>query len=303
MPRHSGLIAAALTPFNRDGSINVSPITAVVDQLIREGIQGLYVCGSTGEGISLTTDERKSIAEAYVSAAAGRIPVMIQVGHNSLRESKGLAEHASLIGADVISATCPSYFKVADIDTLVACMQEIASAGAKLPFYYYHIPALTGSNLDMANFLAVANTQIPNLAGLKFTTPELHIYQACQNVVEGKFEIFWGTDEMLLAGLATGAKAAIGSTYNIAAPLYNQMIAAFDAGNLELARQLQLKSVEMIEVAKRYPFHSAVKHIMTLRGLPELGDCRLPLPSLTTEQKSTLESNLKSIGYFEWSVA
>lgn len=300
MQRNSGLIAAGLTPFHADGSINVEPIGSVIEHLIKEGINGLYVCGSTGEGISLTTAERKEIAQAYVSASAGRIPVMIQVGHNSLRESQQLADHACQIGAQVISATCPSYFKIGDIGTLVACMHEIASAGASLPFYYYHIPALTGSNLDMPSFLSEAKEEIPNLAGLKFTTPELHVFQSCQQVANRKFEIFWGTDEMLLAGLATGAEAAIGSTYNIATSLYNKIISAFKAGDLAKARQLQMKSVEMIEVAKRFPFHAAVKHIMRLQGLPDLGPCRLPLQSMSADQKSALERELKAINFFEW---
>ena len=300
MPRYSGLVAAAITPFHHDGAINTDPIAQIVDQLIEEGIQGLYVCGSTGEGISLTSDERKEVASAYVAAAYGRIPVMIQVGHNSLRESQKLAEHACQIGAQVISATCPSYFKVSDVDTLVECMHKIASAGENLPFYYYHIPALTGSNLDMPSFLTSASKSIENLAGLKFTTPELHVFQACQNVANKQFEIFWGTDEMLLAGLATGAEAAIGSTYNIAAPLYARVINAFKSGDLASAREAQLHSVEMIEVAKKYPFHAAVKHIMSLRGHANLGPCRPPLHSLKSGQAKQLEQELKDIGYFDW---
>lgn len=300
--RHQGLIAAALTPMSPDGSINEAVVAPMVDQLISEGVRGLYVCGSTGEGVSLTTAERKLVAEAFVSAAAGRIPVFVQVGHNSLRDAADLAQHAASIGADNISATCPSYFKVGSIEVLVDCMWEIANAAPNTPFYYYHIPSLTGNQLSMPKFLQLASERISNLAGIKYTTPELHIFQQCQRVQDSQFEIFWGTDEMLLPALASGAKAAIGSTYNIAAPMYNRIIDAFEAGEIETARNLQAVIVDMIAVILDYPFHAAMKNVMRLRGL-ELGSCRLPQVALTAEQCNALESRLRAIGYFEWSQA
>ena len=174
-----GLIAATYTPLHRDGSLNLDPIPGMVDHLLESGVSGLYVCGSTGEGVSLTSDERRSVAEAFTAAANKRVPVVVQVGHNSVAEARGLAAHAQEIGADVISATCPSYFKVGNISALVDCMSEVASGAPELPFYYYHIPILTGSTIDMAGFLRQASERIPNLHGLKYTAPLLHEYQAC----------------------------------------------------------------------------------------------------------------------------
>ena len=142
--RLDGLVAATYTPLDDDGTVNASVAGPIVEHLLGSGINGLYVCGSTGEGMSLSSDERRAVAKAYVQAADGRVPVIIQVGHNSLSEARHLAEHAQEIGADVLSATCPSYFKVSDVTTLVDCMAEVASAAPELPFYYYHIPALTG---------------------------------------------------------------------------------------------------------------------------------------------------------------
>lgn len=298
--RHHGLIAAALTPLAQDGSFNDKAVVPMVDRLISEGVRGLYVCGSTGEGVSLTTAERKSVAEAFVSAAAGRIPVFVQVGHNSLRDAADLAQHAASIGADNISATCPNYFKVGSIEVLVDCMLEIANAAPDRPFYYYHIPSLTGNQLSMPKFLHLASERIPNLAGIKYTTPELHVFEQCQRVLGSRFEIFWGTDEMLLPALAGGAKAAIGSTYNIAATLYNRIIDAFAAGEIDAAREMQALVIDMIAVLLDYPFHAAMKHVMRLRGM-ELGPCRLPQVALTEEQADALEARLRKIGYFDWS--
>nr|WP_233148412.1 dihydrodipicolinate synthase family protein [Rhodopirellula sp. MGV] len=297
--RLSGLIAAACTPFDSTGQINTEPIPSLVDHLIGCGTQGLYVCGSTGEGISLSTDERMRVAEAYVAAAKSRVPVLIQVGHNSTAEARRLAQHAAQIGADAISATCPSYFKVTDASTLAACMADIASA-ADLPFYYYHIPSLTGSAIDMPEFLGVAGSSIPTLVGLKYTDTKLFEFQACLELDDRRFDVVWGCDEMLLGALATGTQAAIGSTYNIAAPLYRQIIEATEQGDLVVARKLQSCAVGMVRVMCRYPFHAALKAVLGRQGFP-IGACRLPLRNLSAQQETSLFADLDAIGFFDWS--
>ncbi|MBT5020303.1 dihydrodipicolinate synthase family protein [Planctomicrobium sp.] len=298
--RLQGLIAATYTPLNDNGSVNVSPIPAIVDLLISQGVNGLYVCGSTGEGMSLTSDERRQVSEAYVKAAKGRVPVIVQVGHNSLAESRELARHAQEIGVDVTSATCPSYFKVGDVETLINCMAEVASGAPDLPFYYYHIPALTGSTLDMVKFLELAGERIPNLAGLKYTDTKLFEFQECLELNDGQFDVVWGCDEMLLGALATGSRAAIGSTYNVAAPLYQRIIDAFESGQIDEARRGQAMSVKMIRTINQFPFHSAMKAILGMQGI-SMGDCRLPQGRLTDEAVSKLKVELESIGFFDWS--
>ena len=135
--RREGLIAATYTPLRSNGSLNLDRVPPLVEHLLGDGVGGLYVCGSTGEGVSLTGDERRAVAEAYTAAAAGRVAVIVQVGHNSLAEARSLAEHAQQIGADAISATCPSYFKISTAELLVDCMAEAAAGAPDLPFYYY----------------------------------------------------------------------------------------------------------------------------------------------------------------------
>jgi N-acetylneuraminate lyase len=298
--RLDGLVAATYTPLDDDGTVNASVVGPIVEHLLGSGINGLYVCGSTGEGMSLSSDERKAVAEAYVQAADGRVPVIVQVGHNSLAEARHLAEHAQELGADVLSATCPSYFKVGDVDGLVDCMAEVASGAQDLPFYYYHIPALTGSALDVVEFLKRAGDRIPNLAGLKYTDTKLHEFQECLELDDGRFDVVWGCDEMLLGALATGARGAIGSTYNIAAPLYRRIITAFADGNLNDARRLQSLSVNMIRTLNHFPFHPAMKAVLGMQGF-NVGGCRLPQGSLSGEEVTTLRAELDAIGFFGWS--
>jgi N-acetylneuraminate lyase len=293
------LIAATVTSFDESGEVCTNVIGPMIDRLIESGVDGLYVCGSTGEGMSLTCDERKRVVEATVEAADGRVPVVVQVGHNSLKDARELAEHAALNGAAAISATCPSYFKIGETETLVVSMAEIAKVAPQTPFYYYHIPSLTGSPIDVVEFLRRGGDEIATLAGLKYTDTLLHQFQQCMRLDGGRFNVLWGCDEMLLGALATGAGGAIGSTYNIAAPLYQSLIAAFAAGETGSAQDLQSRSVEMVNVMKGYPFHAALKAIMQMLGMPG-GACRLPLRDLTGDEAKRLRKQLESIGFFEW---
>jgi N-acetylneuraminate lyase len=298
--RLRGLIPATYTPFAADGAIDLDLIPAVVHRLLADGVDGLYVCGSSGEGPSLAVAERKEVAEAYHAAAAGRVPVVVQVGHDSLAEACQLAAHAAKMGAAATSAVCPSYFHVGDVRTVVACCAEIAAAAPRIPFYYYHIPTLTGVAVDMVAVLERAADTIPNFAGAKFTASAVHDYQACVALADGRFDVLYGSDEMLLPALAVGAKGAVGSTYNIAAPLYRRIIEAFDAGRLPEARAEQLRAIRMIRILAKHPFHPAVKAVMAMLGTP-CGGCRLPLESLDSAATASLRRELEAIGFFDWS--
>lgn len=295
----TGLIAAACTPMQSDGQLWLSQIPPLVEHLLASGVEGFYVCGSTGEGISLSREEREQVTEAYVRAIGGRKPVVVQVGHNSLAEAKRLAGHAASVGADSISATCPSYFKVGSEEMLTDCMEEVAAGAPSLPFYYYHIPALTGSPLNMVRFLDLAKDRIGNLVGLKYTDTKLHEFQQCLAYKRGRFDVVWGCDEMMLGALASGATGAIGSTYNIAAPTYLRLMKRFEGGDWTGAREEQLRSIAMIDVMKRYPFHAALKCVLKQLG-HDMGRCRPPQESLTAGQEDQLRADLDAIGFFEW---
>ena len=297
--RLAGLIAATYTPLHEDGTLKLDLVPAMVDFLERAGVAGIYICGSTGEGMSLSGAERRAVAGAYVGAAKGRLKTIVQVGHNSLAEAKQLAAHAQEIGVDAISAAAPSYFKVGSIDNLADCMAQVASGAPALPFYYYHIPALTGVALDMVDFLPLAAERTPNLVGMKYTAPTVFEFQACMELYGARFDCVWGCDEMLLSALAVGARGAIGSTYNIAAPLYRRLMEAFEHGDLAEARRLQSLSIYMIRAINHYPFHPAMKQVLKLLGL-DCGPCRLPLPAVEVSQVESLQRELETLGFFDW---
>ncbi|TWT64553.1 N-acetylneuraminate lyase [Rubinisphaera italica] len=295
----SGLIAATFTPMHHDGTLNTGEIPSMVDHLVKDGIAGMYVLGSTGEGVSLTHDERCTIAEAFVNAADGRLPVIIQCGCESLAQARLLATHAQKIGADAISAVSPVYFKPDSVETLVESMSEIAAGAPDLPFYYYHIPSVTGVNLNMVEFLKLGRDRIPNLRGIKFTSLNVFEFQSCLEFAGDRFEILWGLDEMLLSGLAAGARAAVGSTYNFAAPVYHQLIKAFSEGNLKEARDQQSKSQELVRTFIPFGPRAAQKAIMSMVS-SECGPTRLPVKMLCESQINDLRNNLTKIGFFDW---
>ena len=297
--RLRGLVAATYTPFKPDRTLDLAAVPPLVERLVAEGIDGLYVCGSTGEGVSLSTPERKQVTEAFIAAAADRVPVVVQVGHNSLSEACDLAGHAQAAGADATSAMPPSYFKPGSVAMLVECCAEIAAAAPGLPFYYYHIPVMTGVGLPMVDFLRHAAERIPNLAGLKYTANTLHEYQECVALEGGRFDVLYGFDELLLSALAVGAAGAVGSTFNIAAPLYRCVIDCFARGDIEAAREAQLKAVTMITTIARHPFHPAMKVILGWLGTP-VGRCRPPLPEVSPGDQAALRTALDEIGFFNW---
>ncbi|CAH0128344.1 N-acetylneuraminate lyase [Pedobacter sp. Bi27] len=294
----NGIVAATFAAYQADGSLNLTIIPQLVDKLVADGVAGVYICGTNGEGPNMTVEERMAIAEAYVKAANKRILVLVHVGHTSIHECKKLAAHAAQIGADAFSSVAAFYFKPTSVQNLVDCMAEIASAAPELPFYYYHMPTLTGVGMDMVEFLALGEQKIPNLAGIKYTASTLHEFQACLNYKDGKFEVLSGYDEMLLSALAVGAVGAIGSTYTFAAPVYLEIIKLFRNNDLTAARALQLKVVDFIRCIIKHPSIAAQRAIMKMLGY-DLGDARLPLVPLSSDKFIELKADLTKTGFFE----
>jgi len=287
-PRLQGLIAAVYSPCHRDGTLNLSAIERQAAVLSADGAAGAFVCGTNGEGFSLSTEERMQVAERWRNAISpGSLRLVVHVGHNSLSDATHLAKHAQSIGADAISLTAPNYFRAASVDDLLAFCVPVARAAPALPFYYYEIPALTGVHLSMVEFLDKGGRAMPNLAGLKFSSTDLAVLQECCAFADGRFDLLYGCDEMLLAALGFGVKGAVGSTYNYATPLYLKLIEAFEQGDWKRAREVQLKSVQLVRILQRYGVIASGKTIMSCRGV-ECGPVRPPLRPLSESQRTEL---------------
>lgn len=297
----NGLVVAAHTPFAPDGALNLAAIEKMAAHYLRHKINVVFIGGSTGESHSLTLDERRRQAQRWLEVARGaKLKVVVHVGSNCLTAARELAAHAQSGGAAAISALAPSYFKPRGVDGLVACCAEIAGGAPATPFYFYDIPALTGVNLSMPDFLARGGEKIPNLAGIKWTNADLFSYQLCQRV-PGGFDLPWGNDEYLLAALALGATGGVGSTYGFAAPVYHRLLKAFAAGNLAAARKEQFRSCQLVQTLAGQPsgYLGAAKAVMKMLGV-DVGPARLPNGNLSPKEAAKLRGQLESLGFFDW---
>lgn len=297
--RYRGLVAAPFTPFHPDGSVNLGAIPAYARLLRDNGVSAAFVCGTTGEGLSLTQAERMQVAEGWMKQADSRLRVIVHVGHNCLSDAQELTRHAAKIGAAAVAAFAPSFFKPRDNDELVDWCACIAGAAPGMPFYYYNIPSMTGVNFKVAPFLALAAGRIPSLAGVKYTYEDLDDFEACVNFEDGRYDILFGRDELLMEGWARQAVGAVGSTYNYAAPLYLKIIEHLAAGRPAEARALQDKAIAMIGACASVgvTHQAATKSMMAWHGV-DCGPMRLPVRSITPAQSAELRRKLEAIDYF-----
>ena len=297
--RLKGLIAASFTPMDAEGKVNLPVIGKYADLMAKSGMTGVFVCGTTGESLSLTVEERKNILEQWVKSADGRFKVIAHVGSDSLFESMDLAKHAYGSGADAIAAMAPCFFKPATVKELIAFFAPIAKSAGELPFYYYNMPSMTGVSLPVAEFLVEGKKSIPNLAGTKFTHNNLMEMGECLALNNGEFEVLHGYDEILIAGLVFGAEAGVGSTYNYLSDVYLGIMKAMESGDLETARKLQMRSIEVVKIIIKYGGGvRGGKAIMNLIGI-DCGSCRLPIAPFSDEEYKTLKEDLMKISFFD----
>jgi N-acetylneuraminate lyase len=294
------IIAAPLTGFNSDGSINLDIIPRYAAMLYKNGISGVFVNGTTGEGPSLTFEERKALASHWVESSSKDMRVIVHVGYIDHARSQALAAHAADIGADSIGEIGPPKLKSRNIEALVEYTATTASAAPDLPYYYYHMPSANNLYFSMAEYLVLAEKAIPNLAGIKFTHSDISEFQTCIRYLNGKYDIFFGRDEYLIDGLKAGAQNALGSTYNVITGLYYQLITAYKSGNLETAYRLQSISADTCRILYASgSFGYGLKTLLRRIGL-DLGGMRRPNLNLSQKEVLNLEASLQKAGVISY---
>ena len=294
-----GLIDAPFTPFKENGDVNLEPIPAYAQMLAKNGLKGVFINGSSGEGYMLTSEERMQIAEAWMAAAPKDFKVIVHVGSCCVRESRRLAEHAQKIGAWGIGVMAPPFPKVGRIEELVKYIEEIACGAPNLPFYYYHIPAFNGAFLPMVELLKAVDGRVPNFAGIKYTFESIYEYNQCRLYADGKFDMLHGQDETILPSLAMGgARGGIGGTTNYNGRCLVGIIDAWKQGDIEKARELQNYAQAVINVICHFRGNIVGgKRIMKLMGL-DLGPNRTPFQNITPEEEKRLKAELDEIDFW-----
>jgi len=299
MEKIKGLIDAPFTPFSPNGDVNLEPIGQYASMLQKNGLKGVFINGSSGEGYMLTTEERMQLAEKWVSVAPDGFKVIVHVGSCCLRDSVRLARHAAEIGAWGVGSMAPPFPKVGRIEELVAYCEQIAAAAPQLPFYYYHIPAFNGAYLPMVDLLKAVDGRIPNFAGIKYTYESLYEYNQCRLYKDGKYDMLHGQDETILPSLAQGgAQGGIGGTTNYNGRCLVGILDAWAKGDIETARRLQNYAQAVINVICHYRGNIvAGKRIMKLIGF-DLGGNRVPFQNMTDDEEGRMKQELEDIDFF-----
>ena len=299
MEKIKGLINAPFTPFYENGEVNFEPIEAYANMLVKNGLKGVFINGSSGEGYMLTYDERIALAEKWVSVAPEGFKGIVHVGSTVVKDSNKLARHAQEIGAFGIGAMASPFPKVGRIEELVKYCEEIASGAPQLPFYFYHIPALSGVFLPMLPLLEAVDGRIPNFAGIKYTYESIYEYNQCMLYKDGKFDMLHGQDETILPVLAMGgAQGGIGGTTNYNGRELVGILDAWEKGDLVTAREKQNFSQDVINVIVNYRGNIVGgKRIMKLIGL-DLGKNRTPFRNMSDDEEASMKKELEAINFF-----
>ncbi|HCY42050.1 MAG TPA: dihydrodipicolinate synthetase [Prolixibacteraceae bacterium] len=301
MEKFEGLIAAPFTPMDSKGEILYDQISVYYDFLGKNKIVGAFINGSTGEGVSLTQKEKMKTVEAWTAKSKEKktVKIISLVGGTSYKECIENAQHSAENGIDAIALLAPYYFKPAGAKQLAEFCALVAEAVPQTPVYFYHIPVLSGCYVNMIDFLQEAAPIIPNLVGIKYTHEDFMDFLSCIHFMDGKFDMMWGRDENMLSALALGSRSAVGSTFNYAAPLYYQMIDAFDNNDLPKARKLQQMSIDMIRLLGKYGGIATGKAYMKYVGL-DMGQFRLPVKNTWVENYENFTNDVNSLNMQEF---
>lgn len=291
------LLTAVFTPFRPDGGLDLETVGEQADAVAAWGCPAVYVGGTAGEGASLTVAERMALLERWCAVAEGRMDVIAHVGHTSLAEAQALAAHAEASGARAVSAVPPYFHRPRDAAALTDFLAPLAAAAPRLPFIYYHIPSVTGVQVPASELLTEAARRIPTFAGIKYADNDLADFQRCLERAGDTHEMYFGSARLLLAAAGVGARAAIGSAYNFAAPVYLRLVRHLERGETDRARACQLLAQAAIDAASRHAGElPGFKAATRLAGV-DCGPCREPLGTLDDAQLAALSADFDRIGF------
>lgn len=305
MPRVSftfrGLLAPVLTPFNNDSTrtLNLSVIPQYANHLANKKVNGVLVNGTSGEGPSMSTSERKLVAEAWASAVrTTKQHLMIQVGGASLPDVLELAKHAESIKADSILCLPELYFKPSTSEQLKDYLRLVSSAAPNTPLLYYHIPIFTNVNVHMGEFLESLNEEIPTFVGIKFTSPNLQEGARALRANNGRFVVFLGNNELMDAACAIGMNSFIITSLSMFPELTVEAFTAGNAGNLLKARETQQRLTNVLTSIGKYgTFIETMKAAMSLLTNINPGPPRVPQQPLSAEAMASMTKDLQNLGF------
>lgn len=283
LTKYHGIIPAFYACYDDNGNVSTERTKALAEFLLNKGVKGLYVCGSSGECIYQSKEERKAILEAVMEVAKGKMTIIAHVACNNTADSMELAAHAESLGVDAIASIPPIYFRLPE-DAIAQYWNDISSAAPNTDFVIYNIPQLAGVALTMPLFKEMLKN--PRVIGVKnssMPTQDIQMFKA-----EGGDDIvvFNGPDEQFVAGRTIGAEGGIGGTYGVMPELFLKCDEYLKAGNIDKAREIQyaINSIIYAMCDCKCNMYAAAKEVLRLQGI-DIGDARKPLAGLKEESK------------------
>lgn len=292
--RYKGIIPAFYACYDEEGNVSPQRTKKLVRHFIDKGVKGLYVCGSSGECIYQSKEERKLILENVMEEARGKLTIIAHVAANNTKDSMELASHAESLGVDAIAAIPPIYFRLPEY-AVAKYWNDISSAAPNTDFFIYSIPQLTGITLTRS--LLHIMLENPKVVGVKSSAMEVE--DICEFKLYGRNDliVFNGEDTQLVAGRSMGADGGIGGTYGVMPELYLKLNELFDNKQIEEATKLQFKATKIINVLTscKSNLYAIEKEILRRRENIDIGGVRPPLPSYLKDDKEKIELCIKLI--------
>lgn len=277
--KYQGIIPAFYACYDEKGEIDEGRVEQLTHYMIKKGVKGVYVGGSSGECIYQSVEDRKRTLERVVNAGSGKLTIIAHVACNNTADSRELAAHAQSLGVDAIAAIPPIYFHLPEY-AIAQYWNDISDAAPDTDFIIYNIPQLAGVALTMPLFREmIKNPRVAAVKNSSMPTQDIQMFKAEGG--EG-FAVLNGPDEQLVAGLAIGADGGIGGTYGVMPELYLKIMELVKAGKLAEARKVQYAANEVIYAmcACRGNMYGVIKEILRIREGIDIGGIRKPLPSL-----------------------
>lgn len=290
--KFKGIMPALITPLNEDGkTVNEKSTRELIEFLLGQGADGFYIAGSTGEGLVLEEKERMNLCEIAVDQVKGRKPVICHTAAINFEEAIRLSKHAEKTGADAISAIPPIFFHYTEADIYSYYKTLAQSTG--LPFIMYNHPSANGG---LSAGIVAKLFEVDNITGVKWTVNNFYELMKVKDLTNGEMNIINGPDEMLIAGLAAGADAGIGTTYNVMLPEYLEIYKNFTEGNIEKAREIQLKVNRVVTTMLKHEGISSTKAMCTRMGFAS-GKATYPLKQMSDSDVEALNKDLDIAGW------
>lgn len=296
LERFKGITIAMYACYDANGGINTEAVKRLARHYVGLGVTGLYVGGSTGEGMLQSVEERKRVLEAVMEEVGGELTIIVHVGAAATKDSVELAKHAEVVGADAISAVPAIYYRLSPASVERHWQAMIDSTS--LPFIIYHIPQTTGFQLSTELLKRMAAQE--QVIGVKISSESTFELQQFKAAGGPEFLVLNGPDEQYLAGRSIGADGGIGGTYGVMPELFVKIEQCFREGKMKEALEWQNRVNEVITGLLALPsLYGGCKAILKLRGL-DIGEPRLPLLPIPSEAMDEVARlNEKILGYIE----